>query len=452
MSANYFETKDVKVAKSKCKDESWLKLDVAKTKKNKNAQQPTYYIPITAKNVAGKRIPLSLRFARQVIASSAKIPYGVSDEEAKDVRISFRKLSEDDFADTDYEPEKVSGLLSSNHEFVEALNIIADEYLELVENEVLSYKGDKFRLNKNKTVNCFRQTHRDAGENEEGDEEGKVALEDPIFRIKIPADQETKKLGFNSEKTGHIYVVFDMMKAAKAAKESADKKAKPVVAKIKTANGYVDLTVSNAKHFITYMSLTGGMIQFDSICISKSGISLMCRFKELHVCRHKPMKMAAMDEEAVNDMAEYGTAGGDEDVTIEEPAADEQPKKPTKGKNRKDLSKALDNDDDDEAPIGNDEPAENSGEDSDEKPKSKKPAPKQPAKPSKPVAKKGKKPVEEEPEESAEEAEPEESAEEVEPEEEAEEVEADEEPEEEKPKAKAKPTTGGNLKPGARSK
>lgn len=405
MSATYFEPKDVKTAKTKCTKEPWFKLDAAKTRKNKNKQQPTYYIPFTAKNAQGKRIPVSLRFARQVIASNAKIPFGVSDEEARDVRVSFRQLTQEDFEPTDYEESKREGLIQSNTEFVEALNTIADEYLEMVDREVLTYKGDKFKLNKNKTVNCFRQTHRDAGDDEEGDEDGKIALPHPIFRIKVPADPETKKLGFSSEKTGHVYVVFDMKKASKEAKTvDGKKKNKPVVAKIKTSKGYVDLTVNNAKHFITYMSLTGGMILFDSVCISKSGISLMCRFKELHVWRHRPLKVNAIDDDAVNDMAEYGASNGkdDDEEVFDEPEEDAdgddsdsgkgkakgksasakgkpaaaKGKSTAKGKSstgsKKSLSKALDNDEDDEVQAddvpdeddaaGADEPEENDGD------------------------------------------------------------------------------------------
>lgn len=505
MSATYFEAKDVKTAKAKCQSEPWFKLDAAKTRKNKNKQQPTYYIPFTARTSAGKRIPLALRFARQVLASNAKIPFGVSDEEARDVRVSFRQLTPEDFEPTDYEEPKREGLIQSNTEFVEALNLIADEYLELVEREVLTYKGDKFKLNKNKTVNCFRQTHRDAGDDEEGDDEGKIALPHPIFRVKVPADPETKKLGFNSEKTGHIYVVFDMKKASKEAKTvDGKKKNKPVVAKIKTSKGYVDLTINNAKHFITYMSLTGGMILFDSVCISKSGISLMCRFKELHVWRHRPLKVNAIDDDAVNDMAEYGAGNNkddDEEVFDEpeegtnddedsgsgkkksKPSAKGKPKAPAKG-SKKSLSKALDNDDDDEVPeeyvpdeddvAGGDEPEENSGDaddaddadDAEETPEvTEEPATKASAKAAaaKPAATKPKTPPKltkkseptEEPEEN--DGDGDDSA----PADDADDS-ADAPAEDSTPPAKAntkasttksaKPATGGNLKAGARKK
>ncbi len=506
MSSTYFELKDVPIAKAKCKDGPWFKLDISKTRKNKNKQQPTYYIPFTAKNVAGKHIPLALRFQRQVIASSAKIPFGVSDDEARNVLVSFRELTADDFASTDYEESKREGLLHSNKELIDALNIIAEEYLECVERDVLTYKGDKFKLTKNKTVNCFRQTHRDAGDGDVADDDGKIPLEHPIFRIKLGADPETRKIGFSSEKTGHIYQVFDMKKATAESKNAtgSTKKTKPVVAKIKTTNGFVDLTVTNVKHFITYMSLTGGMITIDSICISKSGISLMCKFKELHVWRHKPLKVNAIDEDAVNDMAAYGAVNtNDEEEVFDEPDendgeedsdsdSDKKAKakdKSTKGKptktpskktNAKSMSRALDNDDDGEANI-EDEPEEEEPEDEPEdepeeevpatkgKPKASKVAepPKSVAKPAKPSGKKAPEPepepepeVDDEPEADAEPDatdEPEES-------EEDDATDEPEEPEDESPKSKKPPVKapaatkqpvlakGASLKAGARSK
>lgn len=392
MSASYFEVKDIKTAKAKCKSEPWFKLDAAKTRKTKGRDHTTYYIPFTAKNVAGKYITLSLRFARQVIASNAKIPYGNDENSAKDVRVNFRQLTLDDFDSTDYEESKREGLIQSNTEFIEALGLISDEYEELVKREVLKYKGGKFKLSSNKTINNFRQSSRLAAddETEEADAEGKVALPHPIFRVKITADKETKKLGYNSEKTGHGYVVFDMKKASKEAQTvDGKKKNKPVVAKIKTSKGYVDLTLSNAKHFITYMSLTGGMITFDSVCISKSGISLMCKFRELHVWRHRPLQVKAIDDDTVNDMAEYGTTNDKEDEEVYDEPEESQEKKgkskssakgSTKGK--KAISKALENDGDDEVPVddeddndgedatGGDEPDENGGdEDAEPEPK-----------------------------------------------------------------------------------
>jgi hypothetical protein len=364
MSANYFETKDIVVAKAKCQDEPWFKLDISKTKTNNKKNQKTYYIPFTARNVSGKHIPLTLKFSKQVLSSNAKIPADTDESEARHVSTSYREITMDDLESTDYEESKRAGLIQSNTEFIEALNTICDEYAELVEREVIPYKGDKFRATSKMTVYNIRQTQRKAGDGEES-ENGMIDLPHAIFRIKLTADPESKKIGYNSEKTGHIYTVFDMKKTTDAVKNAGGKKTKPVVAKIKTSNGYTDLTISNVKHFVTYMSLTGGVVTFDSVCISKAGISLMCRFKELHVWRHRPMTTNAMDEVTMNDMAAFGAvnADGDDEEVFDEPNGDNEDgsdsdskakKSKSKSKSKppvKNMSKALDNDGDDEATL-----------------------------------------------------------------------------------------------------
>ena len=378
MSNSSFSPKDIIAAKAKCGDAPWFKLDPTNTRKV-GKQNLTYYIPFTARNLTGKYIPLNVSFGRQVIASSAKPPHGVTDEEAKDVRILFRELERDDFEPTEYNKSKIDGLLTSNKEFITALNIIADEYLALAENEVLTYKGDKFKLNKVKTINCFRQTHRNAGEGDTADEEGKVPLPKPLFRLKVPADPNTKKLGNPpNDKMDHRYIVFDMSKNANKVGADGKTRYEPVVAKLKTSSGkFLDLTVSNAKNFITYMSLTGGKVTFDSICISKAGLSLMCKIRDLHVMKHKQLKSELLDSDTVNDMNEYGAGLNTEDEVFDEPTEeDNESPKETKSftkkpaaktkLNHKSLLKALDNDED-EVTVGNDEPEENEV-DEDEKP------------------------------------------------------------------------------------
>ena len=381
MSNNYFYPKDIIAAKAKCSSTPWLKLEPTKTRKSPSKQNPTYYIPFTAKNVAGKYIPLTVSFGSQVIASSAKPPYGVTPEEAKDVRILFRELTREDFEPTEYNEAKIDGLLANNKEFITALNIIADEYIALAEKEVLTYKGDKFKLTKTKTINCFRQTHRNAGEDESAaaNDEGKVELPVPLFRLKLPADAVTKKIGnAATDKIEHGYIVYDMVKGT-AVSEDGKTTYKPVVAKLKTSRGYIDLTISNAKNFITYMSLVGGKVAFDSICISKAGISLMCKIRDLHVRKHSQMKSEAMGEDMVNDMVSYGADLGDADEEIYDEPTDEteesprsnSAKRPVKGAkpktktSQKELLKALDNDED-EVTVGNDEPDENDVDDQDD--------------------------------------------------------------------------------------
>lgn len=482
MSATTLEPKDIIASKAKWGDQPIMKIDPNKARKNKNPSQPTYYIPVLIRNVAGNFVPVNLKFAKQLIASSAKVPHGTSDDDAKDVRISFRLLKDEDLEGTEYEESKRSGLLSSNAEFIEAMSIIADEYVALVEREVFTYKGEKFKIirpagAKKDTpvaINCFRQVNRKLADGEKGanEDDDFIALPTPIYRIKIPADIESRKIGFSTEKGGFTPVVFDL-KRMLSEKTKPGAKRKPVVARIKTADGYQDLTISNAKHFITYMSVTGGTIAFDSVCISKSGVSLMCRVRELFVIRHKPMKMESLTDGDIDEMGQYNTNSNEEEeiINLDEPTedADEKPKNNKGGKpaakkppaknnkNAKAVSKALDEDGEvelNDVPDEDDaEPAENDAEEPVEEPATPKKAPAKPD--AKPADKK-------KPKKAASDDEPDENDDEPkskpvspkanndavdEPDEDAE--------DEDTPKPKAKPvakpaakkvTTGGNLK------
>lgn len=383
MSSSSFTPKDIIASKKKFGDDSrLLKADIANTRKNKNPKQPTYYIPVNFKNVAGKQQPINLKFVRQLISSNAKLPHGAESSDAKFLNVSFKKLELKDLEGTEYPEDKKEGLLTSNAEFIEALSIIADEYIACVKDEINKYKGEKFRIIERK-LNCFRQDRRlGSADDENQDEDGKVAI-DPIYRIRLEADPETKKLGRSSDR-GHQYVVFDMRKSEKEAKETGKPK-RDIVARVMVKGKPVDLNISNAKHFISFMSLTSGIIHFECICLSRSGISLKCRFRSLHVWRHKTMKQESLGEEDRDDMAEYGYKGGDDedlDVNVDEPEEDEDDadSKPSKnkskskpsgksGKSNKAMSKALNTDDDDEQPFDDepdDEPEEHDADDPDD--------------------------------------------------------------------------------------
>lgn len=395
MSNSNFTPKDIIASKKKHGDSRLLKADIANTRKNKNPKQPTFYIPITFKNVAGKPQAINLKFVRQLISSNAKLPYGAEANEAKFLNVSFKKLAVKDLEGTEYPEEKKEGLISANEEFIEALGIIADDYLACVKEEILKYKGDKFRIIERKT-NCFRQDRRvGSAEDENQDDDGKVAI-DPIYRIRLEADPETKKIGRASDR-GHQYVVFDMRKSEKEAKETGKPK-RDIVARVMVKGKPVDLNINNAKHFVSFMSLTSGVIHFECICISRSGISIKCRFRNLHVWRHKTMKQESLGEEDRDDMAAYGYQGGEDedlDVNVDEPEDEDDAESGSKSKSKgkqsskssgkssgkpgKALSKALNTDDDDEQPIDDepaDEPEENDVDDQDDAPPAKKTPPK----------------------------------------------------------------------------
>lgn len=141
MSTNIFTPQSLIAAKEKYKNTPLLKIEGdirtgGKIEKGKKKIQ-SYYIPFKCKNAAGKYVPLQLKFVKQVTASGAKLPYNISEDDAKHVTVMFKKLSNDDLATSDYPEIKREGLLALNEEFVNALNIIADEYLDLVKREIL---------------------------------------------------------------------------------------------------------------------------------------------------------------------------------------------------------------------------------------------------------------------------------------------------------------------------
>lgn len=326
MSNSSFTPKDIIASREKHEGSRLMSASMEKMRGNKNSGTPTSYIPITFKNVAGKQQYLSLKFVRQLITSNAKLPAKTTLDTARYLTVSYRKLKLDDLKDTEYPEDKKEGLLSSNEEFVKALDIIAEEYITCVKEDVLKHKAKGFSVGNRKITN-FKQDRRKPNDDEEGDEEdGKVAME-PIYRIRLPIDQESKKVGRKMEK-GHMYIVFDMRKSEAEAKLTGKPK-RDVIAKVMYKGKPIDLTLSNAKHFVSFMSLTSGIINFESICLSSQGISFLCNYRALHVWRHKTMKRESIGDEERDDMAEYGykNADGEEedlDVNVDEPEEEEQ--------------------------------------------------------------------------------------------------------------------------------
>jgi hypothetical protein len=323
MASQFITPKEIIEVKKLFPNDSIFTLDVDNTKESNNKTFLTYYIPFTCRRLVGNPTRLNLKVTKQVISSNAKISFGILPKDAKDVQVVFRALNKEDLAGTDYLPPVHKSIVEQNNEFIQALDIIADDYEMMVNSDVLPYDGDKFEL-RDRKVHNVRQTHRKASK-EEKKEDKKLPIEEriinidnktplpyPLYRAKIQADFISKKLGVSTKK-GHRYNVFDARKVTKA------NKYKPVVAKLREGRLPVDLTTDNAKHFITYMSLIGGVMDFDSVCVSKSGISLKCSFRDIHVWPHKPMKIITLDDDDIADMANMGVSGYDSGADIDEP-------------------------------------------------------------------------------------------------------------------------------------
>jgi hypothetical protein len=376
MSIVTFTAKDIIEASKKYGKGKLFKLDPTNTRSNKNTAHPTWYVPFTCISASGKYSRLNLKFNKQIISAHAAIPKKMDKEKASYVTVSYRELTSDDLSITQYPEDKHNELLRGNKEFVQALNIIADEYMEMVKTQLMSKENkalNKYKI-KEKKINCYRQSlrerlpgeesHKKSSENEEDEEDDdndKISLEHPIFRIRIKSDTKTRKLGYRSDGKSHQYVVFDSNKVNK------EKGTKYVPAKLKQNGKLVDLTLDNVGSFITYMSLTAGMINFECVCLSQTGISLICSFLDLHVAHHPKMKREQMSTEDIEEMHSFGIPNNGDDVEVEEPDENDNDDKP---KSKRNVGKSKYLDSDEEEPLDNqmdsDEPEEKSTSDVDE--------------------------------------------------------------------------------------
>jgi len=334
MAAKYFSPADIIALNKQCNDKL-LSLDFNNIRKSKNKKANVSYIPILCKNQNGKPTRVAIKINKQLIGASAKPSVNTEDEESnknesdektpiKHINILFRKLTREDLEVTDYKEDSKETLLKNNAELIQCLDILANAYEHVVD-DLIATRAKEFSIGKGaRTVFSFRQQYRKATDEEKAEdsrrpeneqlitEEG-IKLKDPLYRIRVPVDTTSGKVGYKTEK-GFNHVVFDLNKCTEA------NGWKPVVAKLKKDGKFVDLTAETAKHFITNLSLVGGVFELDCVCVSKFGISVFCRFRDLHVLRHKPLERTTLTDEDFADMASERTRES-EDVDIEEPTS-----------------------------------------------------------------------------------------------------------------------------------
>lgn len=374
MSSFTISPKEIIKVKQMFPDEDLMKLNMGEIRSCKNKSYNTKYIPVSFKRETGEYKRLCLKLVKQITSSNIKLP-AKAGENPKNLLVSYRKMEDEDLKKSDYPKEKWDDLKKANTEFIDALNIIADEYDKvansLTENTQWFLEHDF----SNSDINNFRQTVRKLNKQEiQNMKKGKkvscrVALEHPIFRFKVPINSETKEIGTKDKDGVHKYIIFDIRKNS-----NKKGKYKPVVAKVLVGRDkkgrpiYSNLNINNAKHFVTFLSLTAGTIDFDSVCVSSFGVSLLNRFKDLHVWPHKPMKIETINEDDVSEMEGFGTSGyNDDEIIVDEPVDEETPtrRKTKKQKNKKQKTLNYDENNDDEQPLDEDS-AEDEDDDSEE--------------------------------------------------------------------------------------
>ncbi len=299
-------------------------------KEVKTEKGSAIYFKFECKNAAGGKQKLRVAGGKQIIASSANIPKDTNRQPVKNPKylsICFKKLTKEDLDLTEYADAVKDRVIAANHEFCDALQIISDEYNHHA--NIIAKKK------KSKCVFPFVQTHRPATKDEieqdskRADEEklfkdGEfVLLPTPLYRLKLTADANgvIGNTQYESKDVKHTTPsVFDLRESAKT------KDHKQVPAKVIENGKPTNLTVSNAKHFITCFSMTIPIIDFDNFCHSSMGLSFLNHFRELHVIPHRKLKTQFVSDDDVEGIDEYGLLGyKDEDTSnVDEPPAETQ--------------------------------------------------------------------------------------------------------------------------------
>ena len=237
-----------------------ITLDVAKTRTHKVKQSTTHYIPIRCNQKA-----LLVQVSNQVLASNAKLPS--KQQDSKFMTVAFKKLSAEDI------PYKKTAMLEkTNNEFITFLDTVVDQYEQLAE----SIDAARFKLPADRNTYSIRQSSRMDVET------GEEVEIDPIYRLKLP---------ISDGRIGTNYKEF-----------------KSSVVNDKT-NQVMDLTVDQAKSFITYGSLASFILNFECVVVSKSGVSLRATIKQIRVLHKKPN---TLELSSMNDFAD-GSDGDYED-------------------------------------------------------------------------------------------------------------------------------------------
>ena len=267
----------------------------------KDPSKTTYYIPINIKNENGEKIPISLKFSRQIIMGRPfkKKTNGEekNDNEKAFAWIKFRHISVDDLKMSDYTNTELNRLhenfVKKNEEFLEANHILMEEYLSLVK-RLIEAEHREITIKK-EVAKGFRMDYRnyDAEKDNKGDivkidGQKLVKLSDPIYRYSLPVDKITNRIGYFSdreERKKFVNVVFDAKKSNGKRREAA-----------KVGNEF--LNVNNINEFVTYLSCAMGIVNFRSITVHPQGISLKGEIRELHIISHSKMQnQNAGDEE-----------------------------------------------------------------------------------------------------------------------------------------------------------
>lgn len=310
------------------------------TEAKANRDKTTFYINIKSRGTYAK-----LKVQRQVISAGAN---AFDKKKNEKVPVTFKKLTREDLETTEYPKEKYDQLLHDNHEFIEALDIIATEFEQIYENTLLKKNGPwgfPVAISKRAFYN-FKKVSRKPTDEElrksrtlkPGEQSvidpktGEVPYKTPLYKIKLPVMTDGKIGKTNFQTKAYEPVVFDLRR--KIPPEQQKPGGEPVeVAKLKTQTGESkDLTVANVGQFVTAKSNVTATIAIKSITVSPNGISLDIIFDKLYVMPHKIIITKAISNEELNESDDLLTNDEDMVERLDEEKKDaapaEKPRRP----------------------------------------------------------------------------------------------------------------------------
>ena len=272
---------------------------------NAKSQYDATYIKFDFITKDGKLVYPKFKCTETPASSGAKPPQGIDEGAPKYLNIAFTNLTVEDIAGGPYTPMQIKNVAdkvekarlqkieddimagnitryyNNNEKLLKVLDILNTSFTNCCKELIASAASLPFRLFKDKNQKTipifqFKQTTRI-----NGDTHQEEVLEKPIFRMRLPVDKNTGKIGVNDYKSNQVKpIVFDTRKMT----EKNDYK--PVPAKVKIDDEMRELDADNAKDFITYKSLLGGNFTIEMVS-SKFGLSSSIKFVDLYVMSNR---------------------------------------------------------------------------------------------------------------------------------------------------------------------
>lgn len=335
----YVTIKDVIESAKKYGNDSILSWDPTvfrdNKKNNKNTKYDCTWVPFKFRFSNGTETPLRIKFSKVLTASGAKLP-SIEDGSPKNMIIVFKTLEMNEILIGDYASKKMNSdaeqiiedkkvndnallMLTATNEFNIAMEIIDLSYQNLCQ-QMKNATSLGFTIRKDKNVKkiedvnvySIRQCTREDKENVGAED---IILDCPLTRIKLMLGKDGLvgvDIWNNTSKNFDFHAnVYDSRKMV------AKNNYSPVLATVKENNKACSLDSKNAGVFITYRSLIGGILEFQEIVVSKFGLSLANKFKELYVKRNKSnVTESAFTKEDFVSMADPNGDESEDDVKM----------------------------------------------------------------------------------------------------------------------------------------